>query len=254
MELILKTSKTKKLKNPILICGMPGSGYVGKLAAEHLIDEYNGKAICKIYSNSFPPQVIINNKGIGEIVNNTIYLLENKKLNNDFLILTGESQPITEQANYLLSEKILDYTSKLGVKKIFTLAAYITGNFVQKPKVFGTATSKKQVKLLKRNGISIMNQGMITGMNGILIGIAKIKGMEGYSLLGETSGYIIDPNSSKEVLKSLKKITKLNMNTKELSKKAQETLDLINQIENMKSDNDEGIKHSAKNQNTQYIS
>ena len=99
-----------------------------------------------------------------------------------------------------------------------------------------------------------MNQGMITGMNGILIGIAKIKGMEGYSLLGETSGYIIDPNSSKEVLKSLKKITKLNMNTKELSKKAQETLDLINQIENMKSDNDEGIKHSAKNQNTQYIS
>ena len=52
MEIILKTSKTKKLKNPILICGMPGSGYVGKLAAEHLIDEYNGKAICKIYSNS----------------------------------------------------------------------------------------------------------------------------------------------------------------------------------------------------------
>ena len=99
-----------------------------------------------------------------------------------------------------------------------------------------------------------MNQGMITGMNGILIGIAKIRGMEGYSLLGETSGYIIDPNSSKEVLNSLKKITKLNMNTDELSKKAQETLDLINQIENMKSDNDEGIKRSAKDQNTQYIS
>ena len=43
------------------------------------------------------------------------------------------------------------------------------------------------------------------------------------------------------------------MNTSELSKKAQETLDLISQIENMKSDNDEGIKHSAKDQNTQYI-
>ena len=44
------------------------------------------------------------------------------------------------------------------------------------------------------------------------------------------------------------------MNTDELSKKAQETLDLINQIENMKSDNDKGIKRSAKDQNTQYIS
>lgn len=252
MSIKLKILKKRKFRNPILICGMPGSGYVGKLAVDHIINEFKSTPICEIQSNSFPPQIIIDKNGVAETMKNTIYHIETQMLKNDILILTGESQPMTEQGNYIISEKILDYTSGLGVKKIFTLAAYITGNFVNKPKVFGTATNKKQVNILKRNGISIMNQGMITGMNGILIGIAKIKGIEGFSLLGETSGYIIDPNSSKAILESLNKILKININLNKLSEKINENKSFMNEIEKMKTDN-EGIKHSKKNDSAQYI-
>ena len=198
MEIRIKTLKKRKFNNPVLICGMPGSGYVGKLAVEHLLNEFKSTAICEIQSDLFPPQISTNN-GIVENMSNTIYYVETNGQKNDILVLTGDSQPITERGNYLVTEKILEYAQNLGIKKIFTLAAYITGEFVDKPKVFGTATEKKHVKKLKNNGIKIMNQGMITGMNGILIGSAKIKGIEGYSLLGETSGYMIDPRSSKAV-------------------------------------------------------
>ena len=40
MDIRLKTLKKRKFKNPVLICGMPGSGYVGKLAEEHLINKF----------------------------------------------------------------------------------------------------------------------------------------------------------------------------------------------------------------------
>ena len=35
--------KKPELKNPVLVCGLPGSGFVGKLAVEHLIKELGAK-------------------------------------------------------------------------------------------------------------------------------------------------------------------------------------------------------------------
>ena len=145
MEIRIKTLKKRKFNNPVLICGMPGSGYVGKLAVEHLLNEFKSTAICEIQSDLFPPQISTNN-GIVENMSNTIYHVETNGQKNDILVLTGDSQPITERGNYLVTEKILEYAQNLGIKKIFTLAAYITGEFVDKPKVFGTATEKKHVK------------------------------------------------------------------------------------------------------------
>lgn len=251
MDIRLKTLKKRKFNNPVLICGMPGSGYVGKLAVEHLLNEFESTVICEIQSDYFPPQ-IATRKGIVQTMSNTIYHIETGKLNNDILVLTGDVQPITERGNYLVSEKIIEYAKNLGIKKIFTLAAYITGEIVNKPKVFGATTEKKHVKVLKNKGIKIMNQGMITGMNGILIGTAKIKGIEGYSLLGETSGYMIDPKSSKAILESLSKILNIKINLNELSNKIKETNELMNQVEEMKTKT-EGIEHSDKDNSSQYI-
>jgi uncharacterized protein len=42
-----------------------------------------------------------------------------------------------------------------------------------------------------------MDRGGIVGMNGLIIGIAKLRGMQGTCLLGETSGYVIDAKASK---------------------------------------------------------
>jgi proteasome assembly chaperone (PAC2) family protein len=37
-RIIVEIIEMPKLKNPSLICGLPGSGYVGKLAVDHLIE------------------------------------------------------------------------------------------------------------------------------------------------------------------------------------------------------------------------
>jgi proteasome assembly chaperone (PAC2) family protein len=37
-KIIVEISEMPKLKNPYLVCGLPGSGYVGKLAVDYLIE------------------------------------------------------------------------------------------------------------------------------------------------------------------------------------------------------------------------
>jgi hypothetical protein len=78
------------------------------------------------------------------------------------------------------------------------LAAFVTGVFVGKPRVFGTATDSDIVKTFSEKNILTMDSGSIVGMNGLIIGIAKLDGMQGTCLLGETSGYVVDAKASKQ--------------------------------------------------------
>ena len=71
-------------------------------------------------------------------------------------------------------------------------------------------------------------------------------------MLGETSGYMIDPKSSKAILESLSKILNIKINLNELSNKIKETNELINQVEEMKTKT-EGKEYSDKDKSSQYI-
>ena len=173
---------------------------------------------------------MIKSDGIAESIKNSIHIA---KINDkrDGIFITGDAQPITPDGNYQVSDKIINFAKELGVREVFTLAAYITGDFVDKPKVFGTATNSELVQKLESNNVQIMKEGSITGMNGILIGVGKIMGLKGASLLGETSGYIIDAKASQVVLEVLNSIFDTSIDLTNLSKKAKETDNLMKNID-----------------------
>jgi uncharacterized protein len=74
------------------------------------------------------------------------------------------------------------------------------------------------VKSFHEQNISTMDSGSIAGMNGLMIGIAKLRGINGTCLLGETSGYVIDVKASKSILKALLSIFHINMDVSGLEK------------------------------------
>jgi uncharacterized protein (TIGR00162 family) len=218
-----------KLKNPTLICGLPGSGYVGKLAVDHLIDELHAVAFASIFSSSFPPQVLIQPDGTSDLMKNVLHYCKGKP--NDLILLSGDAQPVTPESEYEMAEEIIKICDSLGVKTIYTLAAYITGTFSKTQKVYGTSTSPQIVKEFQKNDVSTMNAGSITGMNGLLIGVGKRKGITGVCLLGETSGYVVDAKASKAVLETIAKMLDLKLDLTGITKKAQDTEQLVKTIE-----------------------
>ncbi|MFN4336125.1 MAG: proteasome assembly chaperone family protein [Candidatus Nitrosocaldus sp.] len=234
-----------RLNEPYMICGFPGSGYVGKLAVEHLVQELKAKPLINIYSYSFPPQVVIRQNGTVELMRNTIYYWQsdskgkdgnnnnnnNNSSSNDLLLLTADAQPLTPEGEHLLAEAIIDIVDGLNTKMVFTLAAYITGVFMDKPRVYATATTSDMIEWFKSRGIATMDSGSITGMNGLLLGMARLKGIKGICLLAETSGYVVDAKASQAVLKSLLELVNISIDMSSLEKRAKDTEMIIKALE-----------------------
>jgi len=150
---------------------------------------------------------------------------------NDLILLTGDSQPVVPGSEYVLSEQLLDLITKFKISNIFSLASYVTGAFVNEPKIYGTATNPEIVKSFRSFNISTLDNGNITGMNGLILGLGKLRGIEGTCLLGETSGYVIDAKASKNLLEILNKILGIKINMDEINKRSKDTEILIKNLE-----------------------
>lgn len=246
--------KSPILYNPVLVCGLPGSGFVGKVAVEHLITELKAEIFGIIYSYNFPPQVLIRPDGTIDIIKNELYYWKSNNKTHDLIIYTGDSQPIIQGADYEIADRVLEVSNNLGVRKVFTLAAYITGSFVKEPKVYGTGTDIKIIEDLMKHGVVKMSEGTITGMNGLIVGLAKIKGMQGISLLGETSGYIVDANASRAVLKTFMDIMNLEIDMSNLTKRVKNTESLVNTLDQLRKGHEHSVSGTKKEKDLGYIS
>ena len=141
-KIIVEITEMPKLKNPTLICGLPGSGYVGKLAVDHLIEDLQGVPFANIYSSSFPPQVLIQPDGTVDLMKITLYCCKS----SDLVLLSGDAQPVNPESEYAMADEITKICEKLGIKTIYTLAAYIAGAISKTRRVYGTNTSSQIVK------------------------------------------------------------------------------------------------------------
>ncbi len=210
-----------EINDAVMIEGLPGIGLVGKLAADHLLDELKSKKFAEIYSIFFPPQVIIQEDGNVRLVNNEFYHV---KINGrDIIILTGDFQGITPDSQYKLSDKIIDVAQRFNVKTIYTLSGLGTGDIVKIPKVFGAATSEKLIEKLKGYGVIFKGGGGIFGASGLILGLGKIRGIECACLMGETHGQIIDAKSAESILEVLTKVLDIKIDMTKLKDKAKMT-------------------------------
>ena len=232
-------AKKPKLKNPLFIEGLPGIGNVGKLAVEHLIENIKAIKFAELYSKDFPPQVFINTDGTIKLVNNEFYYWKAKKKNQrDLVLLTGDYQGLSSNGQYELVESILNIIEDLGVKEMFTLGGYGLGHEIKEPKVLCATTDTRLVKTMKKYGAIFKKNepgGGIVGASGLLLGLGKLRGLEGTCFMGETPGYLVDPKSAKAILKILMKITNVDLNLSELEKKAKEIEYIAHQLREMES-------------------
>lgn len=217
-------SKKVKLRNPILIEGLPGIGLVGKLAAEHLIKELKAEKFAELYSPHFPHQVLMMKKGTLRMLKNKFYYWRNpRKDGRDVVILVGDVQAVTPEAQFEVCGKILDFYEKLGGKMIYTLGGYGVGRVVEKPRVFGSATHKELIEPLRKHG-AIFGEanGSIIGAAGLLLGLGKLRKMQGACLMGETHGGYVDAKSAQSVLEVLSRLLDIKIDLSKLELRAKE--------------------------------
>ncbi len=223
-NIVVRYLERPTLNDPIFIEGLPGIGNVGKLAAEHLRDELKGVKFAEIFSKFFPPQVLVQEDGLVKLVDNELYYVR-REGKRDFVILVGDYQGLTPEGQYELSDRVLKEITALGVKLAYTLGGYGMGRMVTKPRVLGAATDLDLVKEMEQHGV-VFSRGEpgagIVGASGLVLGLGRLYGVKAVCLMGETSGYFVDPKSAQAVLTVLTKALGIELSFTELESKAKQ--------------------------------
>ncbi len=231
-SVIVKIDATIKLKNTVMIVGLPGIGNVGKITADYLVDKMSAKKYADIYSYHLPPQVLMNNEAQARLVKNQLYYKKRKQ--GDILIFTGDFQGLTSQGQYEISYRVLEIAKELDVKKIITLGGYQIGKLVEIPRVLGAFTDDTLRNEAEKLGVLFSKNepgGGIVGGAGLFLGIgSELFDIPGICLMGETSGYFSDPKSAKQVTKVLLEYLKLDLDTSDLDEKIKEIEDITSRI------------------------
>ena len=229
METFVKYYGPKpKLRNPIMIEGLPGYGQVGRLVAEHMVKELKGKKFAELYSAHFPPQVMIKQDGLVDMITNNFFAITGKG-KRDIIMVVGEAQAATVTGQYEICNKILDVAQEFKVKEIVTIGGYATGRLMKEPKVYGAATNKEVIKEFEKYGVSFQSapgeiRGGIVGISGLLVGLSNLRDINATCLMGETPGHplLIDAKAAEAIIAVLAKHLKIDIHLGELDKHAKE--------------------------------
>jgi proteasome assembly chaperone (PAC2) family protein len=219
-----------ELHEPVLMAAWPGMGHVALKAYVYLHEALRAQNLAFVEEPEFFRLPGINIQD--GLVQSTLlpqsgfYYWKHPGGSGDILFFVGDQQPVGGK-EYQLAEALLNFAGSLGVKRVITAAAMPTAiNHYQDSRVWVTATHVELLSELSPYCDRVLREGQISGMNGLLLGVAKQMGMEGFCFLGEIPFYtteIENPKASKAVLDVLNKVLGLEISLGELEELANQT-------------------------------
>lgn len=220
--------KEPRLKQPYMVAAWPGMGGVAIIAARYLVEKLGAEEFGRIAPEGFfdVSGVLIEGSIVKDIQfpENNFYLAKNKG-GRDWIIFIGEVQPAMDA--YRMANLIMDAAQKFKVSRLYTFAAAPTHIYhTKKPRVLTAVTDPDLIPESEKNEIAPLKEGSISGLNGLMLGVAKQREVDSICLLGEIPIYttnIANPRSSKTVLEVLTETTGLDINLEDMDQWAQET-------------------------------
>ena len=200
-----------------VLIGFPGSGLVGSIALQYLVDQMDFEQVGAITSKYFPP-VALMTKGV---INAPVRIYE-----KDHLAAIISDVPIHPMICYEVANGVMDWLDLFDVREIVTVAGIITNE--PEKRVFGVATSSGTLQRIEDQTI-ILPMGSISGIAASILTECKTRGIPGIGLLGETVN-TPDPRSSAATIEVLNKIYNLNLDVKPLLEQAVEIEETMSQI------------------------
>ena len=236
MSGLVKLHARPKLNSPNMLAAWPGIGDVATIVANYLRRKLDFKELGTVEaSNFFDPIGVLVKENVVEapqFPQSNFYYWKNKGGGSDIILFISEDQPASK--GYDLANCVLDIGLKFQVKRVYTCAAAMTRiHHTEPPRVWGVATSQQVTEDLKKYDLVQAGNLQIAGLNGLLLGVAKERDIEGICLLGEVPMYatrIQNPVAALAVLKVLTKILGIEIDLAELAGLAVEASERMKQM------------------------
>lgn len=211
--------------NPVMIAGWPGMGSVASGVVSYLRRKLKAVKFAEI---SVDPLSMLDSVAVeGGFANfppppqNLFYYSRNP----DMIIFEGESQS-SGPAGIALLGKVLDLALQFKTRMIYTGAAFpLPVSHKETPHIYGAVNSKTLANQFSKFNITPMDGGHISGLNGLLLGFAKEKGINAMCLLATMPQYAIslpNPKASYAIIEALQRIALFKVDMLELAEQVKD--------------------------------
>ncbi len=214
--------KDVRLRQGVLVQGLPGIGLVGKLAVDYIVDTLGLEKVAELIGPGLllpvgNAGVFVDQAGVLKPPSYKFYLYTGEK--SDVLFLTSEVQPVN-WAQYDVAECVLDFFTSIGGKTVIGVCG--TSSDTPTVEVVYAIANTSRVQELESLGLKRSAGGTITGACGLLPTLAALRGLEGFVIMGST--HTPEPNlaSSREVVRVLASLLKITVSLEGLDKLIQE--------------------------------
>jgi uncharacterized protein len=222
----------KDLSNSLLVIAFPTVGLISSIAGHFIIDTLKLDEIGAIVSRDFMPATIIHNSRPSPPVR--IYAGDKKCGPNgkceQITVIISEFMPPYHIIKPL-ADTIIEWTNKKGCQAIVSLEGTHAVGDKKDLKVYGVATTNEMKKLLTKYKIQETREGMITGLNGVLLYEGALKNRDILCLLSEARASFPDSGSAANLIKKIDiMLPGIKIDPKPLYKEAQEIEKKIRQF------------------------
>ena len=213
------------LSKPIIIAAMQDMGNVGSIVINFINNSLRTKTF-RISKTPYPTYVI-DKEGHVELPDESWEY----RCTKDLIIFGGgKGQPQSTNELNELCQDVVGIAKKYSAKFIYTLGGFHTNKiFNNNPKTFVTTTSMELTKQMEKMKIDTTPQkSIITGFNGLILGFAKMNGIQGIGMYGELNEPEIPQyRAAISIIKTLEKLTymkfgdisQLEINAREIERK-----------------------------------
>ena len=223
-----------KLDNPVMIACWPGIANIGLIAVENLKDLMEAEELGEIEPMEFfyPKKVIIRDGELKDLEFPSSRFYYKRMKERDLLFFIGEEQPSEGGRAYAegvrayqMADMVIDVAVRFGCRRIYTSGAAVAAiHHTFKPRVWAVPNYRHLIAEVKRIPNTVLmsdiaerqGQGSIVGLNGLLLGVARKRGIEAICLMGEIPIYLQGfpipyPKASKSVLEAFTRVLNLSL-------------------------------------------
>lgn len=229
-------TETPDVENCVMLASWPGIGNVSLILARYLKEKLGAHEIGEIDPVHFfePVGVNVEDNVVEQprFPESKFYYWESPDKSLGIVLFIGEEQPRTN--GYEMVETVLDAAKQLGVTRLFGCAAAVTRiHYTEETKVWGVATRHDLLDELARYKVVLRGRLRIAGLNGLILGRAKERGLDGLCLLGEVPGFatqMAHPKAALAVLSIIAEMLGIEVDTTELealAKQSEREMDVI---------------------------
>jgi proteasome assembly chaperone (PAC2) family protein len=221
--------------DPVMIAGWPGMGGVGANAVSYMRSAMDAKEFAHIdMSDELMPSSVGVKDGLA--IHNELPETHFFHVSDPSIVFVESHHQLAGSAALSLMRGVLEIAHETGAKAIFTAAAFaVPVSCESEPQIYAVANEVVLRDRLRPKGALLLEEGQISGMNGVLLGFTNGDHIPAACLMATMPQYAVslpNPKSSRAIVRFFEKILGLEVDTTGLDQQVEEMEKVMVEIEN----------------------